>query len=540
MNLKKKKLKFLRIITIGLLVILMISTSMIMLKGHNRTVKTSLVDNNELNMKVQGNLIYIFVNSTIYNALNSSLTQFQTDLKLAGYTVAFVNYSATAPSRQLDAWNLRGQISQIFNTLPNLEGVIFVGKMPYMEYQVGGPPAPCDLFFMDLDGQWNNYIPDPFLDNHSDWAGGDRAPEIWVGRIDPWSMNIGGDIVAITQYFMKNHLYRTAQLIRPDSALLYIDDDWTPGTWTSEWIGELINAYTNQTVIANNASTNDVSYEKELLNQYEWVHLFVHSFYNQHQFKTGGVVVGTTNWNEIRIMNTQPLFYLLFACSACDFSQIQNIGTEYLFTTNTLGVIGSTKPGGMYEPSQFYTPLGKGASLGVAFINWFINSKLSTSGLNSPINSYGMVILGDPTLEIKYGPINTPPNLSPLVGSDKNVTLQWSDAPDAAVYYIYRNTIAITDITSLQPIGRTFGNSFRDIVPQDATYYYVVVPCNSYANGCMSNCENITITTAFANNIPGFEFHSVIMTLIIFGTMALFLKLPGHSKNALDYHHFFS
>lgn len=494
---------------IGFLIILLTSINMMVVPVKTAEIESTESGKPELAMNANSKLIRIYVNSTIFGALNSSLTQFSTDLQAAGYQVVFRNWSATAPTRFIDAMNLKIELTSLYTA--SMEGVIFIGKMPFMEFEVlGWGLVPCDLFFMDMDGLWKDNNSNGFLDQHT--AGiGDREPEIWVGRIDPWSMNIGSDIAAINNYLAKNHQYRTINLRRPDSALLYIDDDWS--IWTSEWIGELTHAYNNITVIAVNASTNDVSYEKELLAQYEWVHLFVHSYPDRHEFKSGGAVAGYTWWNEIRVMNTQALFYLLFACSACDFSQIQNIGTEYLFTSNTLGVIGSTRPGGMFEPSQFYSPIGRGASLGTGLVDWFSNCTLGSSGLNNPQNSYGMVILGDPSLPIKYGPFSAPPMLSIPGNTGMNVQLTWTSVPDAAIYYIYRNASPISDITALNPVGQVYQtqNQYTDVVPTDGTFYYVVSAGNAYTNSSISNCENVTVTTA----IPSFGFAITAFALLI-------------------------
>ena len=500
-------------IVMGFLIILLTSINMMVVPIDKAEIEGIKSGKAEFTMNANSGQIIIYVNSTIFGALNSSLTQFSADLQAAGYQVVFRNWSATGP-RFFDAMNLKQDINSYYTA--SMAGVIFVGKMPYREYELLGLgliPC-CDLYFMDLDGNWTDTNFNSYFDSHT--AGtGDRDAEIWVGRIDPSPMNTGGDIGAIMSYFAKNHQYRTINLRRPDSALLYIDDDWS--IWTNEWLGEVVHAYSNVTVMAVNASTNDVNYEKELLNQYEWVHLFVHSYWNQHEFHTGGTVAGYTSWNEIRGKNTQALFYLLFACSACDFSQIQNIGTEYLFTGNTLGVIGSSSPGGMFEPSQFYEPVGNGACLGTGLVDWFSNCTLGSSGLNNPQNSYGMVILGDPSLLIKYGPFSAPPTLFNPGSIGKNVQLFWTSIPDAAIYYIYRNASPISDVTALNPVGWVdqMQNQYLDIVPTDGTYYYVVTAGNPYTNSSISNCVNVTVTSSGTGGIPSFGFVITAFALLI-------------------------
>lgn len=521
----KKKRVMSKGIVMGFLLILVTSINMMVVPVDKAEIEGIESGKAELTMNASSGQILIYVNSTIFAALNTSLTQFNADLQAAGYQVVFRNWTATGPPVPpfLDAINLKNDINSYYTA--STEGVILIGKMPYMMYDIGGY-FPCDLYFMDLDGLWQdlNYG-DGVLDSHTAGSG-DRDPEIWVGRINPSTMTGINEITEINNYLARNHLYRIASLHRPDSALHFIDDSWS--AWTNEWIGELVPAYMNQTVIATNSYTNDSRYELELTNSYEWVQLFVHSYYDNHVFYPIPTA-GTTNWTEVRSINTQQLFYSLYACSACDIALMNNIGTEYLFSDNTLAVIGSSKVGGMLEPGKFYAPLGAGASLGVALARWFSECTLGSSGLNNPANSYGMIILGDPSLETKYGPITTAPDLYSLTNVGNQVNLQWSDTPDTAIYYIYRNTSLISDITLLAPIGSTSTINFMDTVPiSNKTYYYVVVPGNSYANGSTSVCRNITISAA--PGIPGFGFSMVFLSLIAVGAMAVLLDYLRRSK----------
>jgi hypothetical protein len=431
--------------------------------------------------------VFIYVNSGIYKSINASLVQFKADLQNVGYNVTLINYTAITSIGFFDAQQIKQQL--IASYASGLEGVIFVGQMPFVNYEIYSVPFPCDLYFMDLDGQWNDWDGNLAYENHS--AGmGNRDPEIWFGRIDASTMSGRTEVTALQQYFQRNHMYRTGLLTRPHSSLLYIDDDWSP--WDTEWANSSVHAYTNQTVMANDNVTVDTDYESALTLSVEWVHLFVHSYFDKHIFKPF-YTSGYTHWYEIRNINTAALFYLLYACTACDFSSTNNIGTEYLFSNNTLATLGCTRTGGMLEPSWFYDPLGNGSTLGEAFIRWFSDCTLPSAGLNNPANSYGMTLLGDPTLKILYGPLNTPPTLSPLTGNISSIHLQWSKVSDAALYYIYRNTSKITSTTGLSPIGWTTNNYTDDIVPGAGTYFYAVVAGNDFTNSSISNCENITV-----------------------------------------------
>ncbi|MFX1293726.1 MAG: C25 family cysteine peptidase [Promethearchaeota archaeon] len=392
------RITFSKILTIGFLVILFISVSAMVLSTYIKSIVQNTIDRNKQTVN-NNKMIFIMVNSTIYDSLNASLTQLKNDLENIGKSPSFYNYSPQGlPTNDelAEAYSLR---SVFIGQMAWLEGAILIGKFPIAYYNISNSVFPCDLFYMDLDGQWTDNDNDRVFDNHTDGALGDRDPEIWIGRIDASMMSSTNEITAITNYLLKNHLYRNGTLQRPHNSLVYIDDDWTP--WTSEWANDIKKAYTNQTVISVNTTTDDDHYENELTNtSYEWVHLFVHSYYDKHMFYSNSISVGDTTSIEVRTINTQPLFYLLYACSSADFSKMDNIGTEYLFSNNTLAVISSTKVGGLLGTGWFYGPLGNGECIGTSLVRWFSEAILPSAGLNNPANSYGMVILGDPSLTV--------------------------------------------------------------------------------------------------------------------------------------------
>ena len=86
------------------------------------------------------------------------------------------------------------------------------------------------------------------------------------------------------------------------------------------------------------------------------------------------------------------------------------------------------------------------------------------------------------------------PVLQPLTNIGNTVFLNWTDVPDVAIYYIYRNTTEITSTTGLTPINITVLNSSVDTISSSGTYYYVIVAGNIVGNSSISNCENITLT----------------------------------------------
>ena len=334
------------------------------------------------------NHVNVYVNSTIYSSLSSEIEQFEEDIITQGYIVDLLNWSSN------NAITLKNHLLNTSQEQKGLLGAIFIGDLPYVNYKNNTEIFACDLFYMDLDGVWVDLDQaDGYYDDHTPGSG-DLLPEIWISRINPESIGGMSHLNAYKSYFVRNHAYRTDNLNRPHSQLVYIDDDWS--SWTSEWLGDMT-AYTNITSVSVNANTTASDYIKKLNQTYEFVHLFVHSYYYEHVFGPGGYgTEGKVNYTQISNIYTKPLFYNLYACSACNYVAQDNIGTHYLFSNNTLAVIGSTKTGGMTMNSYFYNPLNQGKVMGESFRLWFNNP------LHGPkdSSSQGMCLLGDGLLTI--------------------------------------------------------------------------------------------------------------------------------------------
>ena len=295
---------------------------------------------------------------------------------------------------------LRNDLINASNQAQGLEGAVLIGDLPsaimqyYDSFWFLMRNYPIDLYLTDLDGEWVDLDPsDGLFDAHNNGTG-DIFPEIWVGRICPESLNNTNHLSAYQNYFARNHAYRTGQLNRPHSQLVYIDDDWS--AWTSAWLGDMT-AYSNITSVSTNSMTTAADYMNRLTQSYEFIHVFVHSWPYEHLFGPGGYgTEGKVNYTNILNLNTQALFYNLFACSATNFEYSNNLGTQYLFSNNTLTVVGSSKIGGMTMNSYFYTPLSQGKVFGEAMRLWYWNP---LHGPSDP-DSMGMTILGDPLLTI--------------------------------------------------------------------------------------------------------------------------------------------
>jgi len=289
----------------------------------------------------QSTHVHIYVNSTIYNSLSSDIEQYKQDVITQGYTVNIINWSIN------NVTALRNDLINASTQPLGLAGAVLIGDFPsaIMQYYYNSwRTYTIDLYLTDLDGEWVDNDPtDGLFDAHNNGAG-DIFPEIWIGRICPESLNNTNHLTAYQNYFARNHAYRTGQLSRPHSQLVYIDDDWSQ--WYSEWLGDMT-AYTNITDVYNNATTTAADYKNRLTHIYEFIHVFVHSWAYEHLFGPDGYgAEGKVNYTDILNIDTKALFYNLFACSATNFEYRNNLGTQYLFSNNTLTVVGSSKTGG--------------------------------------------------------------------------------------------------------------------------------------------------------------------------------------------------
>lgn len=347
-------------------------------------------------------LVYIYVDSSIHDTLFSEITQYKQDVIDQGYSAELISWSSNNVS--VLKQHLINSSSQ------GLIGAVLIGDLPYamarhLDIAWGKHwNYPCDLYLMDLDGNWSdttspNGIFDIDQNEHTNGTG-DWTPEIWIARISPNSIGATGFnyTAAYKNYFDRNYKLRHGFTNRPHKALLYIDDDWS--SYKDEWISNFT-AYTGSEIDCywNNSTTTAANYMNNISTvNYEFVHLLVHSWPTKHLFGPHSALgsEGILTYENIYGNSTLPLFYNLFACFSCNYTQANNTGTYYLFSDNTLTVIGSSRDGGMDLYQPFYDDLNQGAIIGDAFVTWFHNPEIVK--WNKELLYYGMTILGDPLL----------------------------------------------------------------------------------------------------------------------------------------------
>ncbi len=354
--------------------------------------------------------LLIVVNTSLYPQIMSDLDGYIKDLEDEGHTPSVVTCDDVQSPEACDSLKslLATQYAQ------GLQGAVFIGDLPIAWYHMlddfNGDSIfedyeefPCDLYYMDLDGEWldtlrwNGFSFEPGSDSIFDVHRGEVMPEIWVGRLMP--SPIGDEDSLMHNYFVKDSIYRDGGFGLPKRALAFVDDDWV--WWAGEWSANIGLAYSEVMTVADSESTIADNYRTRLGQGYEWISVFAHSWPGGHGFK-----YNVSDWTwfysyEVPVIDPQANFYNLFACSNARYIETENMGGMNIFSpTYGLGALGTTKTGSMLNFDEFYYPLGKGATLGEAFRDWFITRGLDGYQTSEMSWFYGMALLGDPTLRV--------------------------------------------------------------------------------------------------------------------------------------------
>ncbi|HBB31659.1 MAG TPA: hypothetical protein DDZ80_03030 [Cyanobacteria bacterium UBA8803] len=346
----------------------------------------------------KGDLL-VLVAEAVYSAVAASLNQYVLDVGRDGYWATVHVVKGGTPNQ------VRAYIKK-FQPV----GVLMVGAIAVPWYQIDGDQFPCDLYYMDTNGTWQDADANGLFDGHS----GDLNPEIWVGRIYTPTAN-GNDANLINNYFARNHKFRLGMLGHGRSALAYVDDDWTG--FDDCGFDELFPA-SSITKYTNPATTDADLYKAEVNSMRSWVQLCAHSWPQGHALRVGD----TNEYIQVPYFrDTNPPnahFYNLFCCGPGKFTEDNYLAGWYIFdqsgggTNLGLGAIASAKSGSMLFFEDFYRPMGQGKVIGDAFVDWW--------KARGPEHEdwerywfYGLVLLGDPTLTWWKGAVPKPEQPQP-------------------------------------------------------------------------------------------------------------------------------
>jgi len=360
-------------------------------------------------------LVIVFVEVDLFSNLAEELTLYNDTLKIVGYNSVIYQVSGVTPE------DLKDIIITYWNGGYKVTGTVLIGNLPvewfHHENDFDGHYSefPCDLFLMDLDGNWTDTDMDGMYDSHTDGSG-DTAPEIYVGRID--ASNIpGSEITILKKYFTKVYDFWSDNTNNTKYGLTYTDQDWAG---YPDFRYDIEYAYEDYEAIWYPGVERDDYVNRRITGIYEFIQLSCHSSSQSHAFTIGGWAYN----DEIRNAPPKALFYNLFCCSSLRFTDYNCLGYAYILDTDTpsLSVIGSTKTGSMLDFRYFYEPIGNGSSFGTAFRKWFEYEypySDDPSGYNNISWFYGMTILGDPTIVIKSLPPYAPSITGPMSGEVK-------------------------------------------------------------------------------------------------------------------------
>ncbi len=337
-------------------------------------------------------MVYVVVNSTIYDNLNDRLTRYQGDLLNEGLASELYLWE----SGTVEA--LRALLQSGYSN--GVVGALLVGDIPFAwtDYMWGYDVCyPIDLFLSDMNGTWTDSNGDGVYDDMNS-----AAPEIWVGRLYTENLTWDDPIFLLQEYFDRNHAYRTGTIELPYKGLSFIDDGWGPTAHLEEIFPVTDNINSTQ-------ETNAYNYKQKLHQGYSWVHVLGHSspwgntfLYNNSNDHGEGTVFNM----EIAAEPVETYFITTNGCSNARWIEMDNMANWYIFgESKALFAFGSTKL--MYEMDlqSAYQEIGEGEVVGEGMRHWWGQS------WNYEWHS-GMVMLGDPSLHVmepgKRGSRNEP------------------------------------------------------------------------------------------------------------------------------------
>ena len=354
-------------------------------------------------------LFGVFINTTLYGQITESIDTYIADLESDGWRV--VLYSAeggTSQKSESEQWTIVDfrfelQAARQLRELARNEydqgmvGCIIIGELPagWVEAETGsgtGTGIPVDLFFRDMDSQWDDTDGNGLLDENFP-TNGDCKPEIWMSRL--YANSLDGDEVSLMKnYFRKNHAYRIGELTLPKRALDYVDDDWAGAGFF------LRGLYDEVTQINDDQTTTASDYLARLAEGYDLIRVSVHGYGWGHGFIKNGTRSDVFYWD---IIADDPccFFYDIYSCGTFGWWVPNYIDGWYVFSPSY--GLASWGPCGYGTAGVFYDALDLGKCLGDAQLqhsNYLATGKSFLPG--DEAGTFGM--FGDPALVLRQSP----------------------------------------------------------------------------------------------------------------------------------------
>ena len=376
-----------------------------------RNMIIDLIERGNVHRDPEGTVVLV-INSSLYEMLEERFDNYAEDLRDEGYSIVRLVLDGGTPQELKDIILEEGG--------DDIVGAVLAGELPvpwyehceyfYNEEEPDGPRIieyPIDLFYMDLDGIWEDTTGNGIYDfHHGEWE-----PDIWIGRLPGYNLSSIDEDTLVANYLDRVHAYRAGNILLPHRALNYIDDDWQ--LQLEDWTGDIHESFGWILAEADPESTSAVGYRRYLtdVSGFELVQVAVHSTTDSHLFYINNR--GDYDYFRFRHLRDEVapnvMFYNLFACSSMNLSRNLCLGALYaLRGPYGLGAVGSTKTGAMLYFEDYYSQLDEGVSFGESLRRWLVQHGREQGHENWARSwFYGMTHYGDPTLTLKRG-LNVP------------------------------------------------------------------------------------------------------------------------------------
>jgi hypothetical protein len=224
----------------------------------------------KINTLNQGQKINLLINEEIYPEITTSLNQYIQDISLLGYNPEIHTINGGTPEI-IKLW-IKTQYQS------GSTGIVMIGDITAAWAEISGSQFPCDLYYMDLDGEWTDTNNDGVFDQHEP-GDGDMAPELYVGRIYATSLTYENEATMLNDYFSKVHSYRNGTLTQPWHGLEYVDEDWyTMDVHLDNIYGEDVDRYDY------GYFTTGQDFIEKMAEGHHFVQVCAHSFPGGHHF----------------------------------------------------------------------------------------------------------------------------------------------------------------------------------------------------------------------------------------------------------------
>jgi hypothetical protein len=409
-----------------------------------------------------GKAVLVVIEDRLSRQLLPELTQFRKDLQAEGYSVT-VDSSLDAESEPLQ---LRSLLQRTHRSEAGLTGAILVGNFkaplhnrvenmhdPYWHDQL------VDLYYMDLDGVWQDLDGDGVLEVHTERntssgfvrklrsvfasivTGDRRHPEIWVSRLRAGPLqSLGDEIELLRAYFQRNHRYRTDSLALPQrrafvaaAGMKVLESTW--GARPALLFDSVAVSQCNAGVSASLRTflTAPEGFQLGIVSVFSGPRIHHFDLTEGNSLRDFWFQTPEGRWRiadfsdevhppsdvtsaEIAATRPNVLFYHILSSETGRHDRPEYLGGAYLFFGSGLAVVAGTQHSGAIGVPLFYEELAAGASLGEAWrhaIAWSLSNAANqypqvwcdrTESWSPGDDPYRAVLLGDGTLKMPPGP----------------------------------------------------------------------------------------------------------------------------------------